>query len=107
DPSANPYMALAALLAAGLDGIKKELTPPPAVDRNIYVMTENERRKAQIFDLPSTLHNATKALREDQVIVDALGNHIYESFIEAKQMEWAAFRQTVSDWERDQYLELY
>lgn len=107
DPSANPYLALAALLEAGLDGIQNELVPPEGVDRNIYVMTEDEREKAQIFDLPSTLHNALKDLKDDPVIIEALGSHIYENFIEAKQMEWAAFRQTVSNWEREQYLELY
>ncbi|MCF1585590.1 type I glutamate--ammonia ligase [Tetragenococcus koreensis] len=107
DPSANPYLALATLLEAGLDGVQNELVPPEGVDRNIYVMTEEEREKAQIFDLPSTLHNALKELKEDSIIIDALGSHIYENFIEAKQMEWAAFRQTVSEWERDQYLELY
>lgn len=107
DPSANPYLALATLLEAGLDGVQNELVPPEGVDRNIYVMTEEEREKAQIFDLPSTLHNALKELKEDSIIIDALGSHIYENFIEAKQMEWAAFRQTVSEWEREQYLELY
>lgn len=107
DPSANPYLALAVLLAAGLDGIKNKLTPPPAVDRNIYVMTEEERHAAQIYDLPSTIHNAIKVLRKDQVMIDALGEHIFNNFVQAKKMEWAAFRQTVSDWERDQYLELY
>lgn len=107
DPSANPYLALATLLEAGLDGVQNELVPPEGVDRNIYVMTEEEREKAQIFDLPSTLHNALKELKDDSIIIDALGSHIYENFIEAKQMEWAAFRQTVSEWERDQYLELY
>ncbi|MCF1619587.1 type I glutamate--ammonia ligase [Tetragenococcus koreensis] len=107
DPSANPYLALATLLEAGLDGVQNELVPPEGVDRNIYVMTEEEREKAQIFDLPSTLHNALKELKDDSIIIDALGSHIYENFIEAKQMEWAAFRQTVSEWEREQYLELY
>lgn len=107
DPSANPYLAMAALLQAGLDGIRNEITPPPAVDRNIYVMNEGEREAAQIYDLPSTLHNAIKALRKDKVMVDALGEHIYTNFVEAKRMEWAAFRQTVSEWEREQYLELY
>lgn len=107
DPAANPYLTMAVLLAAGLDGIKNKLTPPPAVDRNIYVMTEEERKEAQIKDLPSTIHNAIKALREDEVMVDALGNHIFANFYEAKRMEWAAFRQTVSEWEREQYLELY
>ena len=60
DPSANPYLTMAVLLQAGLDGIRNELTPPPAVDRNIYVMNEEERQHAQIEDLPSTLHNAIK-----------------------------------------------
>ena len=107
DPTANPYLAMAVLLEAGLDGIRRELTPPPAVDRNIYVMTEEEREAAQIYDLPSTIHNAIKALRKDPVMIDALGQHIYGNFNEAKRMEWAAYRQTVSEWEREQYLELY
>ncbi len=107
DPTANPYLAMAVLLEAGLDGIRRELTPPPAVDRNIYVMTEEEREAAQIYDLPSTIHNAIKALRKDPVMINALGQHIYGNFNEAKRMEWAAYRQTVSEWEREQYLELY
>ncbi|MDN6291681.1 MAG: type I glutamate--ammonia ligase, partial [Tetragenococcus halophilus] len=96
DPSANPYLALAALLEAGLDGVQNEMVAPEGVDRNIYVMSEEERETAQIFDLPSTLHNALKELRDDEVMINALGTHIYENFVEAKQMEWAAFRQTVS-----------
>ena len=98
---------MAVLLEAGLDGIRNDLTPPPSVDRNIYVMNEQEREEAQIQDLPSTLHNALKELRKDQVMIDALGQHIFCNFNEAKRMEWASFRQTVSEWERDQYLELY
>lgn len=107
DPSANPYLAMAVLLQAGLDGIKNKITPPDAVDRNIYVMTEEERKEAHIDDLPSTIHNAIKELRTDSVMVDALGSHIFNSFVEAKRLEWAAFRQTVSEWEVEQYLELY
>ncbi|XBG72468.1 type I glutamate--ammonia ligase [Enterococcus cecorum] len=107
DPTANPYLAMAVLLEAGLDGITRELTPPPAVDRNIYIMNEEERAEALIKDLPSTLHNAIKELRVDPVMVNALGQHIFSNFVEAKRMEWASFRQTVSEWEREQYLELY
>ena len=107
DPAANPYLAMAVLLEAGLDGITRELTPPPAVDRNIYIMNEEERAEASIKDLPSTLHNAIKELRVDPVMVNALGQHIFSNFVEAKRMEWASFRQTVSEWEREQYLELY
>jgi len=94
-------------LQAGLDGIKNEIQPPKGVDRNIYIMNEEERKAAKIYDLPSTLHNALKELRADAVMVDALGEHIFNNFQEAKRMEWAAFRQTVSAWEREQYLELY
>ncbi|HAP8651222.1 TPA: type I glutamate--ammonia ligase [Enterococcus faecium] len=107
DPSANPYLAMAVLLQAGLDGIRNQITPPAAVDRNIYVMDEEEREAAHIPDLPSTIHNAIKELRKDNVMIDALGQHIFSNFVEAKRLEWAAFRQTVSEWEREQYLELY
>ena len=107
DPTANPYLAMAVLLQAGLDGIKRKINPPKAVDRNIYVMTEEERAEAHITDLPSTLHNAVKAMREDETVKEALGNHIFNNFIEAKRMEWDAYRQSVSEWEREQYLEMY
>lgn len=107
DPSANPYLAVAGVLAAGLDGIKNKIEPPMPVDRNIYAMNEDERKENGIEDLPSTLHNALKLLREDDVIVNAMGPHLYNSFMEAKRLEWEAYRQEVSQWERDQYLELY
>ena len=107
DPSANPYMAVAAVLAAGLDGLKNKIEPAQPVDRNIYSMTEDERKAAGIVDLPSTLHNALKAMREDEVIKDALGNHLYSNFMEGKRLEWDAYRLEVSQWERDQYLEMY
>ena len=107
DPSANPYMAVAAVLAAGLDGLKNKIEPAQPVDRNIYSMTEDERKAAGIVDLPSTLHNALKAMREDEVIKDALGNHLYSNFMEGKRLEWDAYRLEVSQWERDHYLEMY
>lgn len=107
DPSANPYMAVAAVLAAGLDGLKNKIEPAQPVDRNIYSMIEDERKAAGIVDLPSTLHNALKAMREDEVIKDALGNHLYSNFMEGKRLEWDAYRLEVSQWERDQYLEMY
>lgn len=107
DPTANPYAIIAAMLEAGMDGIRQQMTPLPAVDRNIYRMDDEERKANHITDLPSTLHNALKALRDDQVLRDALGQHLYQSFMEAKRLEWASYRQMVSQWERDQYLELY
>lgn len=107
DASTNPYLAFAAVLEAGLDGIKNGIEPPKSVDRNIYVMDEDERHKAGIADLPSTLHNALKEFQTDPIMKKALGPHIYQSFLEAKRLEWASYRQQVSEWERDQYMELY
>lgn len=107
DPSANPYLALATLLAAGLDGIQKEMEPPAAVDCNIYVMYEQERLERGIDQLPSTLYNALKALKQDKLVQESLGEHLYHNFLEAKQLEWNAFREQVSEWERKQYLTLY
>ncbi|GGE63235.1 type I glutamate--ammonia ligase [Priestia taiwanensis] len=107
DPAANPYLAMAVLLAAGLDGIKNQLTPPPAVDRNIYVMNKEEREEAGIVDLPSTLAQALENLRTDKIICDALGEHLLEHFIEAKEIERDMFRTQVHQWERDQYMSLY
>ncbi|HDR4435202.1 TPA: type I glutamate--ammonia ligase, partial [Bacillus anthracis] len=88
DPAANPYLVMATLLAAGLDGIKNKLTPPAAVDRNIYVMTKEEREEAGIVDLPATLAQALVTLQSNEVISNALGDHLLEHFIEAKEIEW-------------------
>lgn len=107
DPTANPYLALAVLLDSGLDGITNKLTPPAPVESNIYVMTDEERKTVGITDLPSTLRNAVKALQEDEVVKDAMGEHIYTNFVEAKRIEWASYAQYVSQWEIDNYLELY
>ncbi|MEH7382618.1 type I glutamate--ammonia ligase [Bacillus sp. JJ1533] len=107
DPSANPYMAMAVLLAAGLDGIKNKLTPPAPVDRNIYVMNAEERNEAGIVDLPPTLALALEKLKQDEVLINALGGHLFEHFIEAKEIEWDMFRTQVHPWEREQYMTMY
>lgn len=107
DPSANPYMALAVILKAGLEGIKNKEEIPRSINENIYEMTAEERKNVGIEDLPSTLYTALKALREDTVIQDALGKHIYRQFLNSKQIEWDMYRQRVSNWELDQYLERY
>jgi len=107
DPSANPYLALTVLLQAGLDGIINSMTPAKAIDRNIYQMELAERSANGIYDLPSSLHNALKDLGNDEIIKEALGEHIYRNFEKAKQLEWSSYRQTVSEWERKRYLELY
>ncbi|WP_217585528.1 type I glutamate--ammonia ligase [Lentibacillus saliphilus] len=107
DPTANPYMAMAVLLAAGLDGIRNQMTPPESIDQNIYEMTEKERAECGIKTLPSTLMDALKELKKDDIIIEALGSHLYEHFLEAKHIEWDMFRTTVHPWEREQYLSAY
>ncbi|MBK0039867.1 MULTISPECIES: type I glutamate--ammonia ligase [Leuconostoc] len=107
DPTANPYTALAAILASGLDGIKRELEPLASVDKNIYLMDEVEREKAGITDLPDTLLAAVRELAADDVVRAAIGEHIADKFIEAKKIEYTSYRQFVSEWETDSYLENY
>ena len=107
DPTANPYLALAVLLEAGLDGIENKIEAPAPVESNIYIMTQEERKEAGIRDLPSTLHNAVKALQDDEVVKAALGNHIFTNFVEAKKIEWSSYAAFVSQWEIDNYLDLY
>ncbi|MGN7476519.1 type I glutamate--ammonia ligase [Solibacillus silvestris] len=107
DPSANPYLAMAVILAAGLDGIKTDLEPPAPVDRNIYTMNAEEREANGIASLPGTLVDALSLLAKDKVIIDALGKHIYANFKEAKEVEFNKFRTTVTQWERDQYMRMY
>ncbi|MGO4887660.1 type I glutamate--ammonia ligase [Anaerobacillus sp. MEB173] len=107
DPAANPYLAMAVMLAAGLDGIKNKLTPPAPTDRNIYVMSKEEREKEGIADLPATLKEALDNLVKDEVIINALGEHAVEHFVEAKEIEWDMFRTQVHPWEREQYLSTY
>lgn len=107
DPTANPYLALAVLLSSGLDGIENKIEAPAPVETNIYAMSAEERHAAGIIDLPSTLHNALKALQTDEVVKDALGEHIYTNFLEAKRIEWSSYATFVSQWEIDNYLDIY
>ena len=107
DPSANPYLALAVQLAAGLDGIESKLLPPDPVNKNIFEMSFRERRKYRIDELPRDLHEALEMLEKDDVVRDALGPHIYERFVEAKREEWQAYIGRVSEWELRRYLGQY
>lgn len=107
DPTANPYLTMSVLLAAGLDGIEHTLTPPAPVDSNIYTMSQEERTDKEIKSLPATLKDALEELKRDFTIQEALGTHLYENFVEAKQIEWDMFRTMVHPWEREQYLSSY
>lgn len=107
DSSANPYLAMAAILTAGLDGIKRKLEPPKPIDQNIYEMKPAEITEHGIGLLPTDLDHALIALSENKVVQEALGEHIYSNFYEAKKVEWESFRTTVHSWELDRYMKIY
>ncbi|NPV90307.1 MAG: type I glutamate--ammonia ligase [Firmicutes bacterium] len=104
DPACNPYLAVAVMLKAGLDGIKKKMTPPAPIDRNLYHMEEEERSFLGVASLPANLQEAVEELKSDKVIQEALGEHIFERFLEAKRIEWDTYRTQVHPWETEQYL---
>ncbi len=104
DPSANPYLALAVCLRAGLDGIGNKIEPPASVDCNIFAMTEEEKRNLGIEAIPGTLIEAVYELEKDGFIQEVLGRHVSQKYIEAKKAEWANYRAQVTDWEINQYL---
>ncbi|MGX7141351.1 type I glutamate--ammonia ligase [Facklamia languida] len=103
DPSANPYLALAVLLEAGLEGIRDQIEPPQAIDRNIYTMSHEERIAAGIQDLPGSLREALQALRADETVLNGLGDHIASNFITSKQMEFSSYQKRVTEWEFEKY----
>ena len=107
DPSCNPYLALAVMVKAGLDGIKRDLDCPDPVRENIYEFDAEKREEYGIETLPPNLGAAVDALEDDEVIQDALGEHVAEKFIQAKQAEYDEYKAEVSEWELDSYLETF
>ena len=107
DPSCNPYLAFLVMLAAGLDGIEKKLEPGPPVNKNIFAMSQREKKRRKIDQLPSDLNSALDALEKDRVILDSLGDHISRHYLQAKRMEWAEYIRYVHPWEQDRYLRAY
>ena len=107
DPACNPYLALALMLRAGLDGIENMIDPPAPVDKNIYEMSHRARKKAKIDELPGDLSGALDALAKDRLMCDTLGKHIFENFIKAKRAEWDEYITQVSPWETQRYLTAY
>ena len=107
DPAANPYLALAVMLAAGLDGIATQATSREPVNENIYEMSFRERRRLRIDDLPRDLNEACDELEKDAEITAALGEHVTAHFLDAKRTEWREYISQVSAWELEQYLAKY
>ena len=104
DSATNPYLAIAVCLAAGLDGIRNQIEPPESVEGNIFAMSEEEREKAGIKCLPTSLAEAIDGLEQDALIREVLGEHISRKYIEAKKEEWKEYCAAVSSWEIDRYL---
>ena len=107
DSTANPYLALAVLLSAGLQGIKDEIDPGPPVQHNLYAMTTAEREALGIKSLPSTLDEALNEFRESDLITTALGNHIKKNFLYEKGLEVSDYNIQVTPWELEKYLHIY
>lgn len=104
DPACNPYLAFSVMLAAGLEGIKKEYDPIPPVERNVYEMTDEEREKEGIDSLPGNLSEAIKLAEKSEVVRKAIGDHVFDKFIENKKIEWDNYRNQVTDYEIKRYL---
>ena len=107
DPSCNPYLALAVMLRAGLDGIEQKIDPGPPVNKNIYKMSHRERRHLRIDELPGNLSEALDEFEKDDLVRETLGEHIFNHFLEAKREEWFDYIRHVSPWEIERYLASY
>lgn len=107
DPAANPYLALAVCLGAGLEGIEQKLMPPASVDCNIFEMSQEEKNARKIEEIPGTLLEAIEALEQDPLMKEILGEHVYHKYMEAKKEEWQSYRSQVTEWEIARYLNRY
>ncbi|MBN1156866.1 type I glutamate--ammonia ligase [Candidatus Woesearchaeota archaeon] len=106
DPSCNPYLAFAVMLKAGLDGIKRNLVPPEPVEEDVYDFDDRKLKDLNITVLPHSLWEAISEMKKDKTVHDALGDHTFHKFIEAKIQEWDSYRISVTDWEIKRYLEV-
>jgi glutamine synthetase len=104
DPAANPYLAFAVMLAAGLEGIEKGYELPPGVEPNIYKMSADEREVAGLSSLPNNLYEAITETQRSELVRSTLGEHVFERFVTNKLNEWYEYREQVTDWETRKYL---
>jgi glutamine synthetase len=107
DPSCNPYLAFAVMLAAGLDGVSQKVDPGEPVNKNIFAMSQREKRRRKIDELPPDLSAALDYLEKDAVVRNALGEHIASHFVMAKRQEWAEYLSHVHPWEQERYLSAF
>lgn len=104
DSSANPYLALAVCIKAGLQGIKENLIPPVAIESNIFDLSDEEKLKLSIESIPLSLGDAIEEMKKDPLIREALGEHIFDRYVNYKQQEWHEYRDIITQWEIDKYL---
>jgi glutamine synthetase len=107
DPACNPYLALAMMLSSGLDGVKNKLTAPASINVDIFKMTPVEKDASGIASLPANLKEAIDAFKENPISREALGEHIFNKYIEGKEKEWNSYRTAVTDWEIKTYMKNY
>lgn len=106
DPSCNPYLTFAVMLAAGLDGVKNNMTPPAPVEEDVYEFDDKRLKELYIDTLPGSLYEAIKEMQQSKIMKEALGKHTYEEYINAKLAEWDEYRIRVTDWELKRYLDI-
>jgi glutamine synthetase len=107
DPSSNTYLAFAVMLAAGLDGIKKGLELADPVEESLYAMDASRIAQRGIKELPGTLGEALDELEKDEVVCEALGEHVLSRYLDAKRAEWDEYRSEVTPWEIKRYLDTF
>jgi len=107
DPSANPYLAFAVMVTAGVNGIQNKISPPSPIQSNIYEMNSQELAENSISSLPGSLFEALAYFKKSEIVKEALGEHIFLEYLEAKTREWDAYKASVSQWEIDNYLSVF
>jgi glutamine synthetase len=104
DPSCNPYLTFAAMLHAGLEGIEKGYEIPDPMETNLYDLSHDERRERGIEQLPETLGEAVEELAGSELVRKALGDHIFDRYVDLKREEWEEYRVQVTRWELERYM---
>ena len=106
DPSCNPYLAFAVMLKAGLDGIKNKIKPPNPIEENVFHFDDRKLAEFYIETLSSSLEEAIEELEKSQLMKETLGDFTFNTYLEAKKMEWDQYRLNVTQWELDRYLKM-
>jgi glutamine synthetase len=104
DPACNPYLTFAALLQAGLEGIEKNYELPEPMEKNLYHLAPDDRRRLGVEQLPETLGEAVEIAAESELVLRTLGEHMFNRYVEIKRQEWEDYRVQVTAWELDRYL---